>query len=56
MLTQVIKRRFGLGPGGIVFKVTIAAPVVVISHFEPLRYYAEVHLLLKLGERGSDWC
>lgn len=56
MLTQLIKSRVGLGPGGIVYKETIATPVVGRSHFGTLRYYAEVHLLLKLGERGSGWC
>ena len=32
---------------------TIAAPVEGVGHFEPLRHYAEVHLLLEPGERGS---
>jgi predicted RNA-binding protein with PIN domain len=41
------------GPGNIVYKETIAAPVEGIGHYEPLRHYAEVHLLLEPGERGS---
>ena len=39
--------------GSIVYKETLAEPVVGIGHFEPLRHYAEVHLLMEPGERGS---
>ncbi len=39
--------------GSIVYKETIAEPVEGVGHFEPLRHYAEVHLLLEPGERGS---
>lgn len=57
ILTQRIRERFGLevafGPGNILYRETIAAPVVGVGHFEPLRHYAEVHLLLQPGERGS---
>lgn len=57
VLTNRIKERFGVvvrfGPGNIVYKETIAEPVEGIGHFEPLRHYAEVHLLLTPGERGS---
>ena len=57
VLAQLMKSRFGLdiafGPGSIVYKETIAAPVVGMGHFEPLRHYAEVHLLLEPGERGG---
>ena len=53
----MIRERFGLevafGPGTICYRETIAAPVEGIGHFEPLRHYAEVHLLLEPGERGS---
>ena len=41
------------GEGSIVYKETIAGPVEGIGHFEPLRHYAEVHLLLEPLERGS---
>lgn len=41
------------GAGNIVYKETIAAPVEGVGHFEPLRHYAEVHLLLEPGEPGS---
>ena len=57
ILRQVIAQRFGLevsfGAGSIVYRETIAAPVEGVGHFEPLRHYAEVHLLLEPGERGS---
>ena len=57
ILRDVIRERFGLavsfGPGHIVYKETIRDTVVGIGHFEPLRHYAEVHLLLEPGERGS---
>ncbi len=36
-----------------VYKETIEDPVEGVGHFEPLRHYAEVHLLLEPGERGS---
>ena len=57
ILQRVIAQRFGLevafGAGNIVYRETIAAPVEGIGHFEPLRHYAEVHLLLEPGARGS---
>ena len=57
ILKSLIQERFGLdvtfGTGSIVYKETIAEPVEGIGHFEPLRHYAEVHLLLEPGERGS---
>lgn len=57
ILKSLIMERFGLdvnfGTGSIVYKETIAEPVVGIGHFEPLRHYAEVHLLMEPGERGS---
>ena len=57
ILKSLILDRFGLevefGSGQIVYRETIAVPVVGIGHFEPLRHYAEVHLLLEPGELGS---
>lgn len=57
ILTSMIKERFGVpvefGPGNIVYKETIADRVEGVGHFEPLRHYAEVHLLLEPGEAGS---
>lgn len=43
----------GFGPGRIVYKETIADAVFGYGHFEPLRHYAEVHLLLEPLKRGS---
>lgn len=57
VLKRILADRFALevsfGAGSIVYKETIAEPVVGIGHFEPLRHYAEVHLLLEPGEPGS---
>lgn len=57
VLKTIIYERFGVsvefGVGSIVYKETIAKPVVGIGHFEPLKHYAEVHLLLEPLERGS---
>lgn len=57
ILKQVIKDRFGylvtFGEGNLVYKETIANVVEGVGHFEPLRHYAEVHLLLEAGEQGS---
>lgn len=41
------------GAGSIVYKETVAEPVEGVGHFEPLRHYAEVHLLIEPGEPGS---
>ncbi len=57
ILQSVIKERFDLdvtfGKGNIIYKETIADTVEGVGHFEPLRHYAEVHLLLKPRERNS---
>ncbi|MBS6397796.1 MAG: TetM/TetW/TetO/TetS family tetracycline resistance ribosomal protection protein [Clostridiales bacterium] len=57
VLKILIRERFGVsvdfGAGSIVYKETIAGPVEGVGHFEPLRHYAEVHLLLEPGEPGS---
>ena len=57
ILHHLILTRFGIevgfGPGQIVYKETIAGPVEGVGHFEPLRHYAEVHLLLEPTEPGS---
>lgn len=57
VLKRIILERFqlavGFEPGRIVYKETIAAPVLGIGHFEPLRHYAEVHLLMEPLPRGS---
>lgn len=57
ILQSLIKERFGVdvtfGTGNIVYKETIKNVVEGVGHFEPLRHYAEVHLLLEPGEAGS---
>ena len=57
ILKSLIKERFGMSvtfdEGNIVYKETILEPVEGVGHFEPLRHYAEVHLLLEPGETGS---
>lgn len=57
ILQSLIKERFDIdvtfGQGSIVYKETIKNKVEGIGHFEPLRHYAEVHLLIEPGEPGS---
>lgn len=57
VLTQIIKDRFGylisFGMERIIYKETLAEPVMGVGHFEPLRHYAEVHLLMEPLEPGS---
>ncbi len=57
VLTELIRERFDLdvtiSSGGIAYKETVAAPVYGVGHFEPLRHYAEVHLLIEPMPRGS---
>lgn len=57
VLQNIIKERFDcdvtFSEGSIVYKETIADKVEGIGHFEPLRHYAEVHLILEPGEAGS---
>ena len=57
ILKSMMRSRFGLevefGPGRILYKETIRNPVIGIGHYEPLRHYAEVQLLLEPGEPGS---
>ena len=57
VLKNLIKERLGLevsfGTGCIVYKETIAEAVEGVGHYEPLRHYAEAHILLEPGERGS---
>ena len=57
ILQNILQERFGLevtfSEGGILYKETLTAAVEGIGHYEPLRHYAEVHLLLEPGARGS---
>ena len=57
VLQSIIAERFGInvffGKGNIIYKETIEDTVEGVGHFEPLRHYAEVHLLLKPAKRDS---
>ena len=57
IIQQIMHDRFGLdvtfGPGSILYKETIAAPVEGVGHFEPLRHYAETHVLLEPLPQGA---
>ena len=57
VLQSLIAERFGLevsfDAGQILYKESIVNSVEGVGHFEPLRHYAEVHLLLEPAERGS---
>lgn len=57
VLTRVVRERFdmeiGFEEGSIIYKETIEDIVEGVGHFEPLRHYAEVHLLLEPLKRGS---
>ena len=57
ILKEMIRQRFDLelefGEGKVAYRETIAKPVIGAGHVEPLRHYAEVHLLLEPGDPGS---
>ncbi len=57
ILKSIILERYGIevsfDTGSLVYKETIGEAVVGVGHFEPLRHYAEAHLLLEPGEQGS---
>ena len=57
ILQSILQSRFGLAvsfsEGGILYKETLTTAVEGIGHYEPLRHYAEVHLLLEPAPRGS---
>ncbi|MDK7336489.1 GTP-binding protein [Limosilactobacillus fermentum] len=57
ILTQRLEEEFGLTVGfdeeRIRYQETLTTPIEGVGHFEPLRHYAEVHLLLEPGSRGS---
>lgn len=57
ILQNLMKQRFGVsisfGTGNIVYKETIREVVEGVGHYEPLRHYAEVHLILEPGKPGS---
>ena len=57
VLRNIISERFNVDArfdeGSIVYKETIASPVEGVGHYEPLKHYAEVHLVLEPSEPGS---
>lgn len=57
VITHIIKEKYGIeigfGEGNIVYKETIKKPVLGFGHFEPLKHYAEVHLLMVPTKRGT---
>ena len=57
ILRSLVAQRFGveveLDRGRVLYKETIDAPVEGVGHYEPLRHYAEVHLLLEPLPQGS---
>lgn len=57
ILSEILKSRYGLdvsfNMGDIEYRETITDTVIGVGHFEPLKHYAEVHLLLEPGEPGS---
>ncbi len=57
IIRSIVKARYDIrlefSDSSIVYKETLSEPVIAAGHFEPLRHYAEVHLLLEPIERGS---
>ena len=57
VLTQVLKERVGIdavfAPPKVLYRETVARPVMGFGHYEPLRHYAEAHLRIEPAERGS---
>ena len=57
IFARMIREDLGIsvsfGPGRVIYKETVAKAVEGVGHFEPLRHYAEVHLLIEPGDPGS---
>ncbi len=57
VLQEVVRERWGIdvsfAPCSVLYRETLLSPVVGVGHFEPLRHYAEVHLLLSPAPEGS---
>ena len=57
VIQSLIRERFGydvnFGQGSVLYLETIKGRYEGVGHFEPLRHYAEVHLIIEEGERGS---
>ena len=57
VVAALLRERYGFDvtfdPGGILYKETVTAPAEGVGHFEPLRHYAEVRLLVEPLRRGA---
>lgn len=57
IIKSLVRDRFGIeidfGPCRILYKETVASPVMGYGHYEPLRHYAETQLRIEPAERGS---
>ena len=57
VIAELLRERYGFnvtfGPGGILYKETVTAPAEGVGHFEPLRHYAEVRLLVEPLPSGA---
>ena len=57
VIAELLRERYGFnvtfGPGGILYKETVTAPAEGVGHFEPLRHYAEVRLLVEPLPSGT---
>ena len=57
VIAELLRERYGMsvafGPGGILYKETVTAPVEGVGHFEPLRHYAEARLSVEPLPRGA---
>ncbi|MBR2121336.1 MAG: TetM/TetW/TetO/TetS family tetracycline resistance ribosomal protection protein [Lachnospiraceae bacterium] len=57
ILKRMISERYGMdvdfGQGSVVYRETISAPVEGVGHYEPLRHYSEVHIMMEPGPPGS---
>lgn len=57
VIAELLRERYGFavtfGPGGILYKETVTAPAEGVGHFEPLRHYAEVRVLVEPLPRGA---
>ncbi|SDB31324.1 NYN domain-containing protein [Eubacterium oxidoreducens] len=57
ILKSLLRERYGyevtFGPGRILYRESVTRAVIGTGHFEPIRHYAQVHLLIEPAERGS---
>ena len=53
LISERLRLNCDLIDGGIIYKESIVGYIEGVGHFEPLKHYAEVHILISEGERGS---